>query len=296
VVLNISRLESSLSIKDLSLPENVLNVIRHKSTEMPYTGEYNDCYQLGTYLCRACGAALFRADSKFTSGCGWPSFDVAIAHAVLETPDADQTRVEIVCADCNAHLGHIFRGEGFTSRNTRYCVNSLSLDFVTDTQVLTTEEAIVAGGCFWGVQHLLAQYPGVLKTEVGYIGGNLSSPSYNQICTGQTGHFEAVRVLYTPTKINYEMLLRYFFEIHDPTQSAGQGPDHGSQYQSAVFYHTDEQRQIAEQLVDILKKKGFRVVTQILPMRIFWRAESYHQDYYLKNNQAPYCHRHESRF
>jgi peptide methionine sulfoxide reductase msrA/msrB len=285
-----------MDVKDSSLTQNVLNIIRLKATETPHTGEYNLYKNNGTYLCRACGVALFRADNKFASGCGWPSFDVTIPGAVIEIPDKDKIRMEIICAFCNAHLGHVFNDEGFTFRNRRFCVNSLSLDFVENTEVVNTEEAIVAGGCFWGIQYLIAKQLGILKTEVGYIGGTKLEPSYDDVCSGSTGHFEAVRVLYSPLVTNYETVLKYFFEIHDPTQRAGQGPDIGSQYQSAVFYHNYKQQKIAEKLITILKQKGFELATQILPMQIFWRAEEFHQDYYFKNDKLPYCHRYEKRF
>lgn len=271
-------------------------IICHKATEYPNTGEYNEIMTKGTYLCRRCGLALFRAASQFHSGCGWPSFDEEIAGAVKTEPDSDGRRLEILCMRCDAHLGHVFTGEHFTHKNIRHCVNSASIDFVADTHVLDTEEAIVAGGCFWGVEHFLKKLPGVLKAESGYSGGIKENPSYEQICQGNTGHYEVVRVIFDKAKIDYRQVIKRFFEIHDPTQRNGQGPDLGMQYQSAIFYYDEEQKSDAEELISLLKRRGFDVATKLLPVQTYWPAEAYHQQYYDKHQKLPYCHRPEARF
>ncbi len=283
-------------LKDKSLPLSILKVIRDKATEQSFTGEYNDWEERGTYLCRQCGQALFRSHTKFHSGCGWPSFDQEVQNAVQIKPDADGRRSEILCAACQAHLGHIFKGEGFTALNIRHCVNSVSLDFISDPLVQTTEEAIFAAGCFWGVEYYFKKCPGVLKTEVGYTGGQQNNPTYEMICRGDTGHFEAIRVLYDPQVITFEKVTQYFFEIHDPTQTNGQGPDLGHQYLSVIFYYDEIQKLIAESLINQLRQQNLAVATQILPVRPFWRAENYHQNYYEKTHKYPYCHRYEKRF
>ncbi len=282
--------------KTASLTPAAKRIIDQKATEYPHTGAYNPPQTQGTYLCRRCGSALFRGHSQFSSGCGWPSFDDEIKGTVTKIPDADGRRTEIVCTRCHAHLGHIFYGEGFTQNNVRHCVNSASLDFVIDDGVLDSEEAIVAGGCFWGVEHYLKQIPGVLKVESGYCGGHLLDPTYEQICEGNSGHYEAVRVVYDPKKVNYRHILMVFFEIHDPTQNNGQGPDLGHQYQSAVFYYNPEQQQVAKELIHLLQQKGYDVATLLLPVQPFWPAEEYHQNYYSKHQKMPYCHRPVSRF
>ena len=282
-------------LKTRSLTPQLKRIICDKATEYPTTGVYNDFDEAGTYLCRQCGLALFRSQTKFHSGCGWPSFDEEIEGAVKYLPDPDGSRTEIVCARCQAHLGHVFRGEQLTQKNTRHCVNSASLDFVTDLEVQDTEEAIYAGGCFWGVESLFKKLPGVLKAESGYIGGQKDNPTYQDVCAGNTGHVEAVRVVYDPKKITYEALTKYFFEIHDPTQANGQGPDLGEQYLSVVFYYDDTQKKITEELIGELKKK-FSIATRVLPVSPFWPAEEYHQDYYAKTGKQPYCHRYVKRF
>lgn len=283
-------------LKTQSLPLSVLHIIQDKGTEYPFSGEYDQTDAPGTYLCRQCGLALFRSQSKFHSGCGWPSFDEEISGAVHRQMDADGRRTEILCARCDAHLGHVFHGENYTAKNTRHCVNSLSLDYVADLTVTDTEEAIFAAGCFWGVEYYFKKLPGVLKTEVGYTGGNKDKPSYEEVCSGKTGHVEAIRVLYDPAKINYEKVAKYFFEIHDPTQRNGQGPDVGAQYLSVIFYYNDKQKKTVQELINELEKLEYQVATKILSVSVFWSAETYHQDYYRKHQNTPYCHRYEKRF
>jgi peptide methionine sulfoxide reductase msrA/msrB len=283
-------------LKTASLPDIVLAVVEDKGTEKPFSGEYDDFGESGTYLCRQCGLALFRSSTKFHSGCGWPSFDEEIDKAVLRERDADGRRTEIVCARCHAHLGHVFEGEGMTDKNIRHCVNSLSLDFVEDHEVKESEEAMFAAGCFWGVEYYFKKLPGVLKTEVGYSGGKKKNPSYQEVCSGGTGHYEVIRVVYDPSKISYEALTKFFFEIHDPTQTNGQGPDLGEQYLSVVFYYNDEQKKTALNVMRLLEEKGYKLATLCLPVTTFWRAETYHQDYYTKTGKQPYCHRYEKKF
>ncbi len=153
-----------------------------------------------------------------------------------------------------------------------------------------------AGGCFWGVQYYFNHVPGILSTRVGYMGGNTEHPTYEQVCTGTTGHLETLEVVFNPEKITYEELVKLFFEIHDPTQVDRQGPDIGIQYRSAVFYKNIEQKKTIENLIDILRHKGLDVVTEVRKSTTFWPAESYHQDYYTKKGGTPYCHFRVKRF
>lgn len=283
-------------LKTASLTPDARKIILEKATEYSGSGEYNDFDQAGTYLCRQCGIALFRAEHKFHSGCGWPSFDLEISGRVKREPDVDGRRTEILCNRCNAHLGHVFRGEGFTLLNTRHCVNSLALDFVTNTQIEDSEEVILAAGCFWGVEYYLRQLSGVVKTQVGYSGGHTIYPSYKDVCSGSTGHLEVIRVVFDPQLISYEELIKYFFEIHDPTQTDGQGPDLGQQYLSAIFCYNEQQQQIAKHLIATLEQNGYAVATKIRQVAPFWLAEDYHQNYYTANQKLPYCHSYIKKF
>ena len=264
-------------------------VIIDKGTEAPFTGKYTDHFVAGIYTCKQCGAKLFTSDSKFPSHCGWPSFDDQIPGAVKKVPDADGMRTEIICAACGGHLGHVFFGEGYTAKNTRYCVNSISMDFLPIDEA-GLKHAIFAGGCFWGVEYLMQKTHGVLSTTVGFTGGHVDHPTYEQVCTGTTGHAEALDILYEPNEVTYETLAKLFFEIHDFTQLDRQGPDIGVQYRSAVFYTDDDQKKTAEKLIKILTEKGYKVKTQLVKASKFWPAEDYHQDYYEKNGKKPYCH------
>lgn len=280
--------------KELTSEEK--RVILNKGTERPFSGKYYDFDEQGVYVCKQCGAPLFRSEAKFNAGCGWPSFDEEIPGAVERVPDADGRRTEIVCAKCRGHLGHVFTGEGFTPKNTRHCVNSVSMDFIPEDKKEKTETAIFAGGCFWGVEHLMQQQPGVLSIEVGYIGGTTEHPTYQEVCTQTTGHAEAVKILFDPGKVSYTTLAKLFFEIHDPTQADGQGPDLGDQYRSEIFYTTARQKEIAEELIRTLEGKGYKIVTKVTPATVFWKAEDYHQNYYNKTGKVPYCHRYTPRF
>jgi peptide methionine sulfoxide reductase msrA/msrB len=293
--------ENICGVKENTMKVDKLNpeeerIIIHKGTERPFTGKYFNHKEPGTYTCKQCGAPLFRSSDKFDSGCGWPSFDDEIPGAVKRTLDADGVRMEITCAKCGGHLGHVFEGEGFTPKNTRHCANSISLEFITASQEAALEKAYFAGGCFWGVEHLLKQSEGVISTRVGYMGGRTKNPTYKQVCYENTGHAEVVEVVFDPKKTSYETLARLFFEIHDPTQKNRQGPDTGDQYRSAVFYTNHEQKETAEKLIAILKGKGDNPVTEVVPADTFWVAEDYHQDYYDNTGKQPYCHIYQKRF
>lgn len=162
--------------------------------------------------------------------------------------------------------------------------------------VFTFETAIFAGGCFWGVEYYMQKAKGVTATTVGFIGGSKGQPTYEEVCKNDTGHAEAVRIIFDTTQTNFETLARLFFEIHDPTQTDGQGPDIGPQYRSEIFYTTLQQKITAEQLINELMHNGYKVVTQLTPAPTFWRASDYHQDYYNKKGLQPHCHVRVKRF
>ncbi len=276
------------------LSEQEKHVIEQKGTERPFTGIYNDFYEEGTYFCKKCNAPLYKSVDKFKSGCGWPSFDDEIKGAVKRVPDADGRRVEIICASCGAHLGHVFEGEGFTSKNTRHCVNSISLNFEKDSN--PNKKAYFAGGCFWGVEYYFQKQKGVKSVISGYMGGFVDNPTYEIVSTGNSGHLEVVEVTYDESVVSYESLAKLFFEIHDFTQIDGQGPDIGSQYLTAIFYVDESQRNIAQKLIIELEKKGYKVATTLHPEVTFYKAEDYHQNYYNKTGKFPYCHSYKKIF
>ena len=270
-------------------------VILHKATERPFTGEYVDNKEKGTYVCKQCDAPLYSSEDKFESNCGWPSFDDEIPGAVKRIPDADGQRTEIICTNCGSHLGHVFIGENLTSKNTRYCVNSISMKFIPATEKKTVSDknhgtAYFASGCFWGTQYHFMKANGVISTTVGYMGGHTKNPTYKEVCTGETGHAETTKVVYDNSKTSYEDMIKLYFETHDFTQVGGQGPDIGDQYRSVIFYTSDEQKHLAEKYMGILTNKGYKVATILKPAPEFWKAEDYHQEYYAKNHGTPYCH------
>jgi len=264
-------------------------VILSKGTERPFTGEFVDNKTKGTYVCKRCDAPLYHSEDKFDSHCGWPSFDDEIPGAVRRIVDADGRRTEIVCTNCGAHLGHVFLGERLTEKNVRHCVNSISMKFIP-SENKAFETAYFASGCFWGTEYHFMKAKGVIRTTVGYMGGNTKNPTYKDVCTGQTGYAETTEVVFDTTKISYEDLVKLFFETHDFTQVGGQGPDIGNQYRSVIFYTSEDQKRMAEKYIGILTEKGYRVATILESAPEFWKAEDYHQEYYDKKNGTPYCH------
>lgn len=277
------------------LPPQKYKVLREGGTERPFTGIYNDVYDKGEYRCWACGALLFKSDTKFDHGCGWPSFsDSAVEGAIeyLSDYSLGMKRTEIKCANCGSHLGHVF-DDGPKPTGQRYCVNSESLQFIAKNEEKSIMEksenpvAIFAGGCFWGVEHKFSKEKGVVSTDVGYTGGTVIKPTYQIVCSGSTGHAEAVKVEYDQSLTNYDKLVRFFFEIHDPTQLNKQGPDSGTQYRTAIFYTTEEQKSIAEKIKKELQSKYDKpIATEIVPAGKFFMAEEYHQEYLKKKGGA----------
>jgi peptide methionine sulfoxide reductase msrA/msrB len=290
--------------KEMLTPEQY-RVMRKRGTEIAFSGKYNDYYEKGSYFCAGCGTPLFSSKTKYDHGTGWPSFTAPVDEnhiAYFDDYSHFMHRTEVRCAVCGAHLGHVF-DDGPEPTYKHYCINSVSLDFkpaeegveVTKSlndqpaekakKAVKSETATFAAGCFWGVEYKFRQIPGVLKTEVGYTGGKVKNPTYKQVCTDKTGHAEAIKITFDPSRISYESLLEFFFSFHDPTQLNRQGPDIGKQYRSSVFYHSEEQKEAAEKMVKQLEKSGrFRrpIATEIVPASEFYRAEEYHQRYYEK--------------
>jgi peptide methionine sulfoxide reductase msrA/msrB len=274
-----------------------VEVTQRAGTERAFTGRYWDEHRKGLYVCAVGGLPLFRSETKFESGTGWPSFTAPIdpAHVILKTDTTlGMSRTEVLDARSGAHLGHLFN-DGPEPTGKRYCMNSAALRFIPDgepipaeSQPAKLESAYFAGGCFWGVEDVFEQIEGVVGAESGYMGGTVDHPTYKQVCAGTTGHAETVKVVFDPARVGYEQLLKVFFDNHDPTTVDRQGPDVGSGYRSAVFAATPEQQKSTEAFVRELAKtqrfSGRKIVTQLVaPGPVFWPAEEYHQDYHRKH-------------
>ncbi|WP_418357081.1 bifunctional methionine sulfoxide reductase B/A protein [Shewanella basaltis] len=273
-------------------------VIEQKGTERPFSGEFVDHNARGVYCCKKCGAALYKSEDKFNAHCGWPAFDDEIAGAVARSIDADGRRVEITCQQCGGHLGHVFEGEMLTDKNVRHCVNSVSMVFKPVDELnqvasqTRTQKATFGAGCFWCVEAIFAQLEGVLSVKSGYCGGEAKDANYDTVCSGRTGHAEVVHIEFDPAVIDFETLLTVLFESHDPTTLNQQGNDKGPQYRSVIFAHNSDQVDLANAYINRLTEQGVwqhPIVTQICAFDTFYPAENYHDDYFAKHGEQPYC-------
>ena len=291
-------------------------VTQQCGTEPAFRNAYWDNHKAGIYVDVVSGEPLFSSLDKFDSGTGWPSFTQPVkATEVVEKKESafGMVRTEVRSRTADSHLGHVFDDGPGDKGGLRYCINSASLKFIPVAEMdqagygeylepfvkaglITSpvhETAILAGGCFWGMEEILRTIPGVLKTTVGYSGGASANPTYEKVCTGGTGHAEAIQVEFDSTRLSYETLLDYFFRMHDPTTRNRQHNDVGTQYRSAIFYTSDTQKQTAERVMAERGKSGKfnrTITTEIAAARKFYSAEDYHQKYLTKNPGGYTCH------
>ena len=274
-----------------------VDVTQHAGTERAGTSPLLEEHRKGVFVSAVGGLPLFRSEDKFDSGTGLPSFTRPIDpdHVILhEDKSFGMRRVEVLDARSGAHLGHVF-DDGPKPTGMRFCMNGAALHFIPDGTELPSESrpvptanAYFAGGCFWGVEDVFQQIPGVVEAVSGYMGGKLEKPSYKAVCGDDTGHAETVKVVFAPSLVSYTELLKIFFANHDATTLNRQGPDYGSQYRSAIFAADAAQLETAKtfvaELAKLPKYQSRKVVTEILaPGPTFWPAEEYHQDYHAKH-------------
>ena len=307
-------------------------VTQNEATEAPFRNAYWNNKEAGLYVDVVSGEPLFSSLDKYDSGTGWPSFLRPLADGnLIENTDhkLGYARTEVRSKVAGSHLGHVFP-DGPKPTGMRYCINSAALRFVPverlaeegyetyaeafrragyavpaaaanaladvsggDAAPTATETAILAGGCFWGMEDLIRDIPGVLDTEVGYSGGDYPNAEYKDVKRGNTGHAESVKVVFDPKRLEYATLLDWFFRMHDPTTKDRQGNDRGSQYRSAIFFADEAQRKTAERVKAEWEASGRwkrPIVTEIAPAGPFWKAEPEHQDYLEHYPNGYTCH------
>ncbi len=291
-----------------ALTPEQFRVTQKNGTERPGTGALLKNKHAGIYVDIVSGEPLFASTDKYESGCGWPSFTKPIDVAnVKATRDWSMLipRTEVRSAQGDSHLGHVFKDGPRDRGGLRYCINSAALRFVARADMAAqgygayldqieeppamTQRAVLAGGCFWGMQDLIRKLPGVVSTRVGYSGGEVPNATYRH----HGNHAEAIEIIFDPARTDFRRLLEFFFQIHDPTTVNRQGNDRGASYRSAIFYTDDVQKAVAEETIADVEASGLwpgKVVTELSPAGDFWEAEPEHQDYLERRPNGYTCH------
>jgi peptide methionine sulfoxide reductase msrA/msrB len=287
-------------------------VTQQCGTEPAFDNAFWDNKAEGIYVDIVSGEPLFSSTDKFDSGTGWPSFTQPLENNITEHQDESlaMMRTEVRSRHGDSHLGHVFPDGPIERGGLRYCINSASLRFIPKQQLEqegygeylplfaqqktdNEETAILAGGCYWGMEELFRHQPGVLRTRVGFTGGHVPDVNYSDVKTGTTGHAEAIEVVFDPAQTSYRKLLEFFFMMHDPTTKNRQGNDIGDSYRSAIFCVDSTQANTASELIKELDASGVLpgpIVTEVVKAGPFYEAEAEHQNYLQHYPNGYTCH------
>jgi peptide methionine sulfoxide reductase msrA/msrB len=270
------------------LTQEQYNVTRRRGTERPFSSEMCTLFEPGIYACVCCGTKLFDSYEKFDSGTGWPSFTQPIKEdsiAYIKDSSHGMVRVETVCNVCDAHLGHVFQ-DGPPPSGLRYCINAVALQKIEQLE----EKIVIGGGCFWCTEAIFQNIKGINAVVSGYSGGNVHNPTYKEVCSELTGHAEVVEIKYDPSIISFKDIISIHIITHDPTTLNRQGADRGTQYRSVIYYKNESEKESIENTISELQKLyDDKIVTEVSPLNVFYKAEEYHQNYYNNNPNAGYC-------